>query len=233
MSSQWDATRKGFWLQAACGNINPVTKPEIYYSSAIEIFVPADSTAKWDTLAATYPPRYRTKCNHAWLNLPHRAISPTSHVYSFSAESDIYVYDIATKTYTSRPTRSQYDTTDFPCLDKKNANSDDRLQHFMLSPEYRQILYDPYRDCYYRVFTHALAEKNAEGLYNDINDKDMSIVVLDKNFKLITEWKLPKDEYINGILTVSKKGVLLINKNTKPINAKYDWQINIVNFVLD
>lgn len=233
VSSKWDAVRKGFWLRAACYNASHIKKPEIHYSSAIEIFLPADSTAKWDTLPTTYPPRYRTKCNHAWLDLPHRAISPTSHVYSFSAESDIYVYDIATKTYTSRPARSQYDTTDFPCLDKKNANSDDRLQHFTLSPQYREILYDPYRECYYRIFAHALAEKNAEGLYNDINDKDMSIVVLDKNFKLITEWKLPKDEYINGILTISKKGVLLINKNTKPINAKYDWQINIINFVLD
>jgi hypothetical protein len=233
VSSKWDAVRKGFWLRAACYNASHIKKPEIHYSSAIEIFLPADSTAKWDTLPTTYPPRYQTKCNHAWLDLPHRAISPTSHVYSFSAESDIYVYDIATKTYTSRPARSQYDTTDFPCLDKKNANSDDRLQHFNLSPQYQDIIYDPYRDCYYRVFAHGLPEKNAKGFYNDINDKEKSLMVFDKDFKLITEWKIPEFKYILDKIGVGKKGLYLLSKRTNFINSNHVIQINIINFVLD
>jgi hypothetical protein len=231
--SKWDAVRKGFWLQAGCYNVSHITKPEIHYSSAIELFVPADSTAKWDTLPTTYPPRYRSKCNHAWLNLPFRAISPTSHVYSFSAESDIYVYDTQAKTYTSRPARSQYDTIDFPCLEKKNENSDDNLAHFMLSPQYQHILYDPYRDCYYRIFALSLPEKNAEGLYNDLNDKEYVLMVFDKDFKLITEWKIPKSEYLINTCTIGKKGLQMIKNKPKKINSKNVWQINIINFVLD
>jgi hypothetical protein len=233
IGSKWDDLRKGFWLRAACYNVSHITKPEIHYSSAIEIFVPADSTVKWDTLASTYPPRYQTKCNHAWLNLPHRAITPTSHVYSFSAESDIYIYDIATKTYTSRPARSQYDTIDFPCLDKKNANSDDRLEHFVYSPQYQNILYDPYRDCYYRVFAHNLAKKNAEGLYNDMNDKAKSLMVFDKDFKLITEWKIPKGKYSLNNIGVGKKGLYIASTRSNFINSKHVLPINIVNFLLD
>ena len=58
-------------------------------------------------------------------------------------------------------------------------------------------------------------------------------MVLDKNFKLITEWKIPEGKYMLDKISVGKKGLYLLSRRSNFINSNHVIQINIVNFVLD
>lgn len=236
INSIWDNKKNGFWIQGYCGDCNKDKNPVPYFSAPIEIFMPIDSTLAWDTVQATYPPRYRTDCNHGWHFRAFRAITPNSHVYSFSAEGDLYVYDMQTKTYTAKSARSQYDTIPFPCvndLQKKETNNDDRVRHFNLSPNYGNIIYDPYRQLYYRFFYPALPEKNTEGFYNDLNDKEAVLMVFDKDFRLLTEWLLPQKQFLAATACVGEKGLYILNTVPQPYSFNYEQKISIINFVAE
>lgn len=236
MRSVWSAEKKGFFMQGFCSDCDKDKNTTPFFSTPIEVFVPIDSSLAWDTLQAIHPPRYRTKCNHAWLWEVQRAINKNTHIYSFSAESDLYVYDVVNKTYIAKPARSQYDTVDFICMNdlpKKKQTSDGRLQHFILSPTYNGILYDPYRELYYRFFYPALPEKNDNGFYNDLESKDAVLMVFDKDFKLLTEWLLPKGQFLPFTASIGKKGLYILNAIPKPYSFDYAQKISIINFIVE
>jgi len=151
------------------------------------------------------------------------------HVYSFSAEGDIYVCDPITKTQKSYPARSQADSVSLVCLTEKQATSKDsdiRGRHHSLSPWYISISYDPFRDVYYRIFSPALPEKDSSGYYNTLNEKRFVLMVLDSDFRLITEFELPKN--ILGFYppTVGKKGLYFPHRQPNTDEQKY----SIYNF---
>jgi len=66
-----------------------------------------------------------------------------------------------------------------------------KLQHFLQSPLYEAVYYNPYTKSYYRIFHPALDKYNSNGLLNTSYDKNCVLMVLDKNFKLIDEVIIP------------------------------------------
>lgn len=236
MNSIWDNQKQGFWIQGHCGTCNKDKNPETYFKAPIEVFIPIDSSINWDTLQATYPPRYQSDRNHGWLHKAHRAIAPNQHVYSFSAESDVYIYDLKNRTYTAKAARSKYDTSQFVCMNdlpKSKQNSDGRLEHFILSPNYTQIIYDPYREMFYRFFHIKQEAQKEDGTYNEIDDQEIVLMVFDKDFKLLTEWKWPHNRYNYLSASVGKKGLYLLHRGPQPYSFNYEQKISIVNFIVE
>lgn len=90
--------------------------------------------------------------------------------------------------------KSKYDTKPIKEFvlprNMENAKTS-KLQHFLQSPLYEAVFYNPYTKCYYRIFHPALDKYNSNGLLNTSYDKNCILMVLDKNFKLIDEVVLP------------------------------------------
>ena len=96
-----------------------------------------------------------------------------------------------TKTIT---VKSRYDTTPIKefVLPKSRENAKTlKLQHFLESPLYEAIYYNPYTKYYYRIFHPAIDKYNSNGLLNTSYDKPCVLMILDQNFSLVDEVILP------------------------------------------
>jgi Domain of unknown function (DUF4221) len=99
--------------------------------------------------------------------------------------------------------------------DKNDTNK--KMAHLTLSPLYLDILWDPYRKLYYRIFAKAQPERNSEGSYNSWRSKPRVLMVFDENFDLITEVTLEKNLTFFPIF-VSEKGLYINAMREKTLN---------------
>jgi hypothetical protein len=77
----------------------------------------------------------------------------------------------------------------------------------MLSPFYRGILYDKYRDVYYRF---AVSKGNEKApLHQTRYHADISVIILDSDFKWIGETILPKNVYSYKFWFVGQDGLYI------------------------
>ncbi len=66
-----------------------------------------------------------------------------------------------------------------------------KMQHWIQSPSYESLFYNPYTKKYYRVFHPKLDPLNKDGLSNTGEDKECVLMVFDEKFKLVDEVLLP------------------------------------------
>lgn len=90
--------------------------------------------------------------------------------------------------------KSSYDTKPFKKFvlpgNLENAKTA-KLQHFLQSPYYEAIYYNPFTNYYYRIFHPAMKKYNAQGLLNTSYDKSCVLMIIDKQFKLVDEVVIP------------------------------------------
>lgn len=95
---------------------------------------------------------------------------------------------------TTTEVKSKYDTRPFKKFvypkNMENAKTL-KLQHKLESPWYEAIYYNPFTQCYYRVFHPGMDKYNSDGLLNTSYDKPCVLMVFDKHFKLIDEVIIP------------------------------------------
>lgn len=132
-----------------------------------------------------------------------------SLVYSFPAYKKVAINDIVNDKVYTKFAESQY-ILDFQPYDEddyKDAKSEAFGEYFMTTPTYSSILYDKYRDVYYRLALLPVDELNAN--YEEKNPplKPISLVVFDKNFNYLGERLLEKNKYWPKTAFVSKDGL--------------------------
>lgn len=227
----WDSEKKGYWAQGYSGLYDKNKSPERFFGTPVEAFISADSTKKniEKNIPVTYPPRYKSECLHGYSVQVYRTLGASGkRIYSFPAESDIYIFDPITQKVDTFPAKSVYDTLPFACMDKKDVtgkNGDLLMEKFILSPHYQRVIYDSYRNVYYRLFEPAMPQKNKDGYYNTLDDKKLVLMIFDSDFKIIGEILLPTPKYIPEP-TVGKKGLYFVHVQRKTNEQKY----SIYNF---
>ncbi len=78
---------------------------------------------------------------------------------------------------------------------------------------YFNIIYDKYRNLYYRVVFHNQKERNEDGTTNNrFNDRPWSIIVLDKNFNYIDEIIFSAKKYLSGRFLPTSRGILMTKR---------------------
>lgn len=90
--------------------------------------------------------------------------------------------------------------------DKRDVNNI-KMKHYVLSPYYEPLFYNPYTNYYYRIFHPAMDEFNADGLLNTAEDKKCVLMVLNADLKLIDEVLLPINDGMILKLTPTENGV--------------------------
>lgn len=150
-------------------------------------------------------PASTMKNNYGYLNRYSMAKNGTKLVVSPYFSDEIQIYDlISNKTYFPVQKENKYSKLVVPfspISDKKSWEPDSLYKHFVSNYRFIGILYDQYRDIYYRFLVHP---------NNGFNDPNYTILILDNVFKMIGGYELPEEYVINGAF-VSKKGLNLVD----------------------
>jgi len=119
--------------------------------------------------------------------------------------NDIQVIDVEKRTAKMFHASTKYDKLIKPLgklEDYRSYSIDQANKHFVSNYAFIGIVYDKYRDVYYRFIRHP---------GNSIPMR-CSIVVMDKNFRALFYYDVPFD-YSPGRFFIDKKGLLLANNN--------------------
>jgi len=143
-------------------------------------------------------------------------------IFSFPIDSNLYKYDITNNSFQkiSSDLKSKFKPTyiPMPCHDL----NDEKYQYYIkASTRYESIKYDKYKDIYYRII---LLKPNNLTMANAVSlDYKISIMVLDSNFKILSEDLLPLGRYDFDDFFVTKEGLWLSTNN--PNNPNFNDEI--------
>lgn len=129
--------------------------------------------------------------------------TPYSPVISvFNVDSDIVEREIFSKSLhqsdTIKPIKKEY---------KKDG--EEQIRYLIEEAYYGPIIYNEFRQEFYRIFYHPLPRKNKNVEFTIYTDKASSILVYDMSFKLKFEVLFEKDYFIFMGLTPTREGVVL------------------------
>jgi hypothetical protein len=133
-----------------------------------------------------------------------------SIIVSEGSNSKIKIINTLNNKTTTVEIKSKYDTKPIRKFvlpkDLENAKTL-KLQHFIQSPLYEPIYYNPLTKYYYRVFHPAMEKYNSNGLLNTSYDKTCVLMILDKDFKLVDEVIMPLKATLTFQIRPIKSGI--------------------------
>lgn len=135
-----------------------------------------------------------------------------SIIVSEAPSGKISVINTVTNAISDIEVKSTYDTLPiqkFKMPHKFENRKTAKVEHSLVSPQYGAMYYNPFTQCYYRIFHPAMPREKENGLLNSDYDKQCVLMILDKQFNLIDEKLLPlKTGNAHAILPI-KNGVQL------------------------
>jgi len=90
---------------------------------------------------------------------------------------------------------------------------------------YEGLVYDKYRDVYYRIACLPVDVKDKDGNLNDYFNKPISIIILDKDFKIIGESKIADNTYLFYMFFVGKDGLYFAKTNPHYKGLEEDYLV--------
>lgn len=99
---------------------------------------------------------------------------------------------------------------------KKILDAEVALAYYTSTPSYRNIIYDPYHDRYYRLLEVPPVEK--EEHTGKLAGKQASLIAFDKDFKYLGEASLPDALALDNFF-ITDKGLYFLNANNKDQNV--------------
>lgn len=139
--------------------------------------------------------------------LPYYTLSPEGDkmLISFAACDSITVYDIVNdKTFNVYCGSGALKSPKPYSKKKYDISSSREFEWYMKNYSYEGILYDRYRQCYYRFGRLPFYDYKPT---DRINKKQTVVIVMDSMMKVVGEFCLPEKSYIPGTSFVSKEGL--------------------------
>ena len=100
------------------------------------------------------------------------------------------------------------------------ANGFDWLRESKGGIKYHNIMYDKYRNVYYRIAEFPYEFKPNESAFDDPKGREFSIIIFDKDLNIIGETKFPGNKYLYKMSFVGRDG-LYISENNEA-NPEFD-----------
>ena len=167
-------------------------------------------TKQTKTLPLTYPRLWETK-NENGIFTCSRDYDGTNFVYSFFISNSIHVTN-DNKTFKEYPCKSRYINGS-----PKNHTAPDIKtirKESIENASYGNIIYDKYRKVYYRFFQPSCEVSPNENITDLMKTgKKFSIMILDKDFKVIGETLFPENIYIPVMFFILKDGLYISDNN--------------------
>ena len=93
------------------------------------------------------------------------------------------------------------------------ANGLGWLREATESPSYHNIMYDRYRDVYYRIVELPYEFKQNESIFGTPKGREFSIIIFDQNFNIIGETMFPGNKYFYKMSFVGRDGLYISENN--------------------
>ncbi len=140
-------------------------------------------------------------------------------IYSFAIMDDIIVTEDH-KTSLNYSLKSRYMT---PSKGLQELSIDGSYRQNSEEPRYANLLYDQYRDVYYRFvyLPYELKEGDDPKIVSKTH-KGFSVIIADSSFNVIGETQFPEDTYVPDMSFVTKEGLYISENNYKNINLDED-----------
>lgn len=185
-------------------------KPDAYFS------MESDSTFIGEI---TFPSNFKKEC---WGDI-HNYYKTTNNklnVFSFEADENLYVEDLSTKRIRKIACKSRFQKNRILPFDPKDSEESNMIFDYInVSQVYLKIMYDPFKNLYYRFFWKENKIKDDKGNYTVYVDKELVLMVLDEDFNILDELDL-KNEYHWFQSFVTSKGICIFKKNQPPKSTK-------------
>jgi FHS family L-fucose permease-like MFS transporter len=138
-------------------------------------------------------------------------------VYSFHFKEDIYVASIDHQTVSEIKIKSRYINNIGFYDDYGNVT----FENLCENPNYGNLLYDPYRNVYYRIaYPKTTIEQGVRGVeLMQYGRKNFSIIILDKDFRVIGETLFPDYTYNSTLMFIRKDGLYISSSHY--LNPEY------------
>lgn len=144
--------------------------------------------------------RYGMEANYS------RCYDGQRFIYSFHYDENIYVATPEHDSIRKIPVKSKYfDKVQLP--DELTASPED----FCVNAWYNDLLYDPYREVYYRIaYPPSTLDKGVRSMeLLQFGRKNFSIIILDKEFRILGETLFPDNTYNPKIMLVRPEGLYI------------------------
>ena len=147
-------------------------------------------------------------------------------VYSFYASHPVYVASVDHKEVRKIELKSQYIGEIKAETMPEDANQ--AVKRHLEVPRYGDLIYDSYREVYYRfVYPETTLEENKKWMGASMfGRKKFSVMILDKDFRLIGETLFPEGIYNSYVFFVHKDGLYI----SSDYQINYDQPEGTLNF---
>jgi hypothetical protein len=186
-----------------------------------------------------YPSKYYNKCFGNYATFTSFTLNnENKFVFSFPIDSNLYIYDpeldAVTDTIPNKKSKFIPELTPISTGSKcPHEDEEISLKSYYPAAFYTHIRYDKYKDVYYRIGLLPVEESedkrfNMEMTYMRFVLKPIVIMVLDSEFNVIGEKRLPPKTYNFNDIFITEEGLWISNNN--PENPSFDE--NILSFSL-
>jgi len=201
---------------------------KIYFSSTPDVTIDiskdpcniTNKTGKW-------PEIYRTGMDYddCW---PQRCVNNKGQlVYAFAVDHSLYIYnnDSLIKPIQAK---SKYFTKATPYPDDSLGHFSFKKKYWVTESRYEKLIYDTYRDLYYKIVTHATEYENEDGMtVKSVSDKPWSVMIINADFEVLDEIIFDQNIYTYYYFIPTAKGILVSKKKDKS-----EKNINNINLTL-
>ena len=184
--------------------VNLKTKDYEYVGSYTDYYRHHDD-GFWNTIVLNYSHTYNNKDGFL--------------ITSFLGDPYIYKGDPRNTLKEKFLARSERFSGSLPS-NQRNPNS---KEFYVSTNHYGFILYDEYRNVYYRMANHALELYREDGTPNNLEDKPISIIILDESLTKVGEVFLPDNKYYFRTMFVEKEGLYISTANYSNKDLKEDY----------
>jgi hypothetical protein len=153
-----------------------------------------------------------------------RVNADEKYIYAFTTNHNLFITDSRHEAFSVKNGKSEY-IDEIPTLPSGMGITEYQL-NYRSSPRYTSLIYDPYRNIYYR-FAYPGAEIDINNLEQYKTPIQFSVIIFDKDLNKVGETMLPKNTYLMDNFFVGKKG-LYLSKN-HPYNEK-DFDEDFLTF---
>ncbi len=147
-------------------------------------------------------------------------------IVTFATSPEIFIYNEDGELIETKNIKSSYIDNFKPIPTENTYQKSTSIEYETTRSRYSLVIYDKYRDLYYRFAVHPQESVNDDGSVNQYNSNKWSIMVLNSDFELIKEILMEKNKYIIHSAVLTKEGLLIQkNKSNSPDYNYLDYSL--------
>lgn len=189
------------------------------------------NSGEMDFTSHKYPQDYLSD----GLRIPYYSMAASAEkvVYSFFADHNLYVASSAEDKLEAVPAKSKFLPASFPML-SRTAERNEYLTYLLSTPRYEGLIYDSYREVFYRFCFPAIEVESEEELEQLRGfPKDFSIMILDKDLQVLGETSFEGYNYVTNNVFVAKEGLYISINHPDNLNNEEDFMSFVLYKLVD